>query len=109
MYENGQVVSHEGAWRAGVGPNLPGIIMPAHPAVGMSYAQEVAPGVALDHAVIVAIGEKVQVPGGTYKDTLLIHETTALEPGVMSVKRFARGVGLIVDEPVELVRMIRDD
>ena len=45
IYENGQVVSHEGAWRAGEGDNRPGIIMPANPAVGMTYAQEVAPGI----------------------------------------------------------------
>jgi hypothetical protein len=108
IYENRQVVSHDGAWRAGVGANRPGIIMPANPKVGMSYAQEFAPGIAEDRAVIVSIGKGVRVPAGSYKNTLLIHETTPLEPGAMSVKRFAPRVGLIVDEPVELVRFVRD-
>jgi hypothetical protein len=105
IYENGQVVSHEGAWRAGEGDNLPGIIMPGNPAEGMTYPQEVAPGVAEDRAEIVSIGETVTVPAGTFENTLLTHETNPLEPGSESIKYYAPGVGLIVDDVFELVRM----
>lgn len=109
MYENGQVVSHEGAWRAGEGDNRPGIIMPANPAVGMTYVQEVAPGIAEDQAEIVSIGETVTIPAGTYKNTLFTRETTPLEPGSESFKRYAPGVGLIVDNVVELVRVVSNN
>jgi hypothetical protein len=109
FYEDGQVVSHEGAWRAGVGANRPGIIMPANPAVGMSYAQEVAPGISEDRAEIIAMGESVRLRAGTYRNTLLTRETSPLDPEAVSFKHYAPRVGLIVDEPIELVRMVRDD
>jgi hypothetical protein len=105
MYENGQVVSHEGAWRAGQGDNRPGIIMPANPVVGMTFVQEVAPGIAEDQAEIVSIGETVTIAAGTYQNTLFTRETTPLEPGHESFKRYAPRVGLIVDNVVELVRV----
>ena len=107
FYEDGKVVSHEGSWRAGVGVNRPGIIMPAHPTVGMSYDQEVTPGISEDHAVIVSKGKKATVPAGTYRNTLLTLETSPLDPGVEGFKRYARGVGLIEDAPLKLVRIIK--
>ena len=83
--------------------------MPANPAVGLTYVQEVAPGIAEDQAEIVSIGETVTVPAGAYQDTFFTRETTPLEPGVESFKRHAPGVGLIVDEAIELVRVGSDD
>ena len=101
IYEGGNIVSHNGAWRAGDG-NSPGIMMPADPQVGMRYKQEVAPGVAEDEAEIIAIGEPFMVPAGTFENTLLTSETTPLEPGAVSEKRYAFDTGLIVDDVVEL-------
>src|SRR5262245_57742869 len=47
IYETGEIVSHEGAWRAG--PNAQaGIFMTADPQVGQSFKQEFAPGIAED-------------------------------------------------------------
>src|SRR5207249_166936 len=46
--ENGQVVSTEGSWQAGVDHARPGIFMPATPAVGDVFKQEEAKGVAED-------------------------------------------------------------
>jgi hypothetical protein len=62
IYDGG-VVSHEGAWRADTRGNAPGIFMPADPQVGMTYQQEVAPGVAEDLAEVVRHGS-VTVPVG---------------------------------------------
>lgn len=101
IYEGGQIASHDGAWRA-EGSNLPGIIMPPNPAVGMKFVQEVAPGVAEDQATIVRAGETVTVPLGTYTDTIETDECTPLEPGHISEKSYARGVGLLVDAEVSL-------
>jgi hypothetical protein len=107
FYEDGQVISHEGAWRAGVGGNRPGIIMPANPTVGMSYVQEVAPGISQDRAKIISKGKTATVPAGTFKNTLLTRETSPLDPGVVGFKRYAPGVGMIEDAPLKLVRIIQ--
>jgi len=103
IYEGGAIVSHAGEWRAGASGALPGILMPASPATGMAFRQEVAPDVAEDRAVIEAAGETVTVPAGTFVSTIRFVETTPLEPGATSVKVFARDVGLIVDDALRLV------
>lgn len=97
----GAVVGHEGSWRAG-GPNHPGIMMPAAPRVGVAYSQEVAPGVAEDAARIEALGEAATLPAGRFADTLRTSEWSPLEPGVSEAKRYARGVGIVVDGSLEL-------
>lgn len=102
IYEAGNVVAHDGAWRAG-GDNRPGIIMPANPKPGMSYAQEIAPGVAEDHADHIAQGETITVTAGTFTETLRTREWTPLEPNETSIKAYAQGVGLIVDDSIVLV------
>jgi hypothetical protein len=102
IYEDGEIVSHEGAWRAGVNNARPGIFMPADPQVGQIFAQEFAPGVAEDEAELVAAGETVDVPLGTFTDTIRFLERNPLDGGT-SVKIYARDVGLLVDDPLERV------
>ena len=53
-YEKGKPASTEGSWEAGVDGARPGVIMPAHPRVGMAYRQEYLKGHAEDHAKIVS-------------------------------------------------------
>lgn len=101
-YENGKVSNHEGSWRAGKDGAKAGIIMPAKPAVGQSFDQEHAPGVALDHAVVTAIDATAKVPLASYDEVVKMTETSALEPGVTEYKQYAPGVGLITDPPTEL-------
>jgi hypothetical protein len=103
IYEGGAIVGHEGQWRAGVNGALPGIFMPAIPAVDQAFRQEVAPGVAEDRVVVTAAGESVTVPAGTFTPTVRFRETTPLEPGAVSNKVFASGVGPIVDDVVQLI------
>ena len=97
-YENGKITGHGGAWRAGVGQNKPGIIMPAQPAVGQIYQQEVAPGIAMDQAENVAMGQSFTTPVGTFHNVLLVKETPA------STKRYQRGIGLIFDDGMALTK-----
>lgn len=101
-YADGEIVGHGGSWLAGVDGNLPGILMPGQPEVGTSFAQEVAPGVAEDTSVIIAIGQPYTVPAGTFDDTLESRDVDPLGGGV-DEKRYARDVGLIVDEKLTLV------
>jgi hypothetical protein len=102
-YKDGVIVSHEGEWRADEPGNEPGIIMPANPQLGNVYEQEYAPGLAQDISEIVATGEQWIVPRGTYTDTLTTHECTPLEKGSDEPKAYARNVGLIYDNGVELL------
>src|SRR5262245_36884004 len=106
IYKNGQVVSLEGAWRAGVNGALPGLIMPSTFLLGSRYFQEMAPDVAMDRARHAAMGLTVDTPAGTFQDCVKVIETTPLEPGSQSVKIYAPGVGLIFDSGVELVEFI---
>jgi hypothetical protein len=102
IYENGQVVRHDGAWRAGVNGAAAGVFMPADPQVGMVLELEDAPGVAEDRAEIVALGETLQVPAGTFQQTLRTSECTPLEDGSGETKVYAPGVGLIQDAAIRL-------
>lgn len=101
IYEGGEIVSHEGSWRADARGNAPGIFMPAEPAVGMTFQQEVAPGIAEDEATIVAIGS-VTVPAGTFAASIRVRDFNPLD-GSKGIKWYAPDVGLVVDGPVELV------
>jgi len=102
IYEAGEIVAHDGAWRAGLNGAQPGIFMPASPQVGQMFKQEIAPGVAEDEATLVAAGETVAIDFGTFADTIRFTERNPLDGGT-SEKVYARGVGLIVDDPIERI------
>jgi hypothetical protein len=103
-YKNGNIVGHEGAWLAGEDANQPGIIMPGTILLGAKYYQEIAPNIALDRAEIVDMGKLIQTPSGAFKDTLIIRETTPLEPDATELKYYAAGIGLIQEEDLKLER-----
>jgi hypothetical protein len=103
IYENGVVVSHEGAWRAGVAGAVPGIIMPADPRVGTTFQMEGARGVAEDRGRVLAKGVRVRLRVGTFKKTIVVEETNPLTDEV-GLKVFARGVGILIDGPLTLVQ-----
>jgi hypothetical protein len=108
IYEDGEVVSHDGAWRAGRNGAQPGLIMPATYLLGSRYFQEIAPGVALDRAEHTAMGLTLDLPAGTLHDCVEIRETTPLESGV-SIKRYCPEVGLVQDGVLELTGFRRQD
>lgn len=95
-YEKGKPASTEGSWEAGVAGARPGVIMPAHPRVGMAYRQEYLKGHAEDRAKIVSLDERVKVPLRRFRHTLMTLETTPLEPDVLEAKFYARGVGVVL-------------
>lgn len=105
IYEDGEIVSHDGAWRAGEDGAQPGIIMPGNPLVGARYHEEIAPGVAEDRAEIISRDETVTVPVGTFEDVLETLATDPLDPGAADQKFYAPGIGNIVDEVLELVEI----
>jgi hypothetical protein len=100
-YENGEVVSTEGSWEAGVDGAQPGIIMLADPQVGDTYRQEFLEGEAEDLAKVYAVGESVEVPQGSYDDVLVTEDWTPLDPDIVEHKFYARGVGVVREELVQ--------
>jgi hypothetical protein len=100
-YEDGELVSHGGAWRAGRDGARAGLYMPGDPVIGMRYYMEVMPGVAMDRAEIHDEDATVETPGGRFFDCLIVTETSPLEPGDESYKRYAPGVGMIFDDGLE--------
>ena len=102
-YDNGNIVSHGGAWRAGENGYLPGIMMPAVPQVGDAYYQEYAPGVAEDMGEIVAFGEAIDVPAGQFADTMTVEDCNPLEDAETDEKVYVRGIGLAIDEVMALI------
>jgi hypothetical protein len=97
MYNNGELVAHTGAWRAGEDRARPGMIMPGQPYVGQKHYQELAPGAAMDRAEVVSLEETLETPAGVFSDCLKTHETTALNPLESEFKTYAPGIGLIQD------------
>jgi hypothetical protein len=101
-YQNGNIISHEGAWLAGQDANRAGVIMPGTILLGARYYQEIAPSVALDRAEIMDMGEVIQTPAGDFMDTLITRETNPFEPNVAELKYYAAGIGLIQEEDLKL-------
>jgi hypothetical protein len=103
IYKDGEVVSHEGSWQAGVNGAEPGIALPGENKVGAKYYQEQAPKVAQDRAETVSMSKSVKTPAGTFKNCLKVKETTPLESKV-EYNYYARDIGLVQDGDLKLVR-----
>jgi len=101
-FKDGKLRSHGGAWRSGVNGARAGLFLPGEPIVGMRYYMEIMPGVAMDRAEIFETGASVETPGGTFDDCLVVTESSPLEPGDESYKRYAPNVGMIYDDGLEL-------
>ncbi|MGI0048470.1 MAG: hypothetical protein ACREAW_02920, partial [Nitrososphaera sp.] len=106
IYENDEIMSHAGAWLAGVDNATAGLIMPGNPQVGMKYYQEIAPGVAEDRAEVISLSQTANTPAGRFQKVLKTEETTPLEPDELQNKFYAPGVGLIMEEELKLVSYV---
>jgi hypothetical protein len=100
-YEGGKVTSTEGSWEAGVNGALPGVIMPAHPEVGLAYTQEHYAGEAEDKGKVVALGEHVTVPYGSFGEVVVTEDWTPLDSAIREHKWYAPGVGVVFEELVK--------
>jgi hypothetical protein len=101
-YENGKIVGHEGAWRAGQNGARHGLAMAGRPLLGSRYYLALAPGVAMDRAENLSLSQTVITPSGTFTDCLMIEETTPLDPDDPDVRYFAPNVGLVQDGDLKL-------
>jgi len=109
--EHGTVVSTEGSWQAGIDGASAGIIMPANPRPTDAYRQEIYHGHAEDQAWIVARHQVVHVPYGDVTQVVRSYEWTRLEPGVVAVKFYGPGLGIVREKDVsggdELLELVR--
>ena len=94
--EDGEIVTREGSFEAGVDGAMAGVIMPAEPTVGLRYRQEYYAGEAEDNGEVLALHQMADVPAGHFEDALLIADTVALEPDVLEYKLYAPGVGPVL-------------
>jgi len=97
-FVGGQLVSTKGSWEAGIDNAKPGIIMKASPQIGDSYRQEYYSGKAEDMGEVVALGETVSVPYGTFSDCIKTKDWNVLEPGVIEFKYYCPEIGGVVLE-----------
>jgi hypothetical protein len=98
-YVNGKLTDHADSWIAGKKGARPGIFMPAHATQGKrGYQQEYAPNVAADVEHIVSTSKAVCEPLRCYTHVVQANETTVLNPGTLSAKYYAPGVGLIGED-----------
>ena len=104
VYKDGKIANHEGAWLAGVNGAKFGLMMPGLPLIRARYYQEMAPKVAMDRAEIVSLGVTMKTPAGEFTNCLQTDESTPLEPLVKESKHYARGIGLIQDGSLRLVK-----
>jgi hypothetical protein len=104
IYEDGKIVSHEGAWLSGTKDARFGLMMPGQILLRARYYQEIAPMVALDRAEIISMSETVKTPAAELKNCLKIEESSPLEPGIKGYKYYAPGIGLVQDGDLKLVK-----
>jgi hypothetical protein len=104
VYEDGKLTSHPGSWHAGENGAHFGLFMPAKPTRAQKFYQEVAPKVAMDRCEVVAANETAKVPAGEFQDCIKMEETTPLEPATKEYKLYAKGVGLLMDGDLKLVK-----
>ncbi len=96
--EDGEVLSVEGSFRAGVDGAKPGIIMKAAPKVGDVYRQEFALGEAEDAAEVISTTGTESVPAASCSGTCIVtHEFSPLEPDANEQKFYAPGIGVILE------------
>jgi len=98
--EQGNLESPAGSWEAGVDGAEAGIIMPADPQPGDASRMEFDKGNAEDQAWVVQRLPFVDTLGGRYDDIVRTFEWSRLEPKVISMKFYARGLGIVEERDV---------
>ncbi len=74
--------------------------MPAEPQPTDAYRQEFWRGHAEDQGWIVDRNGHTTVPAGSYDHVLRGYEWTRLEPGVVAMKLYAPGIGIVKEKDV---------
>jgi hypothetical protein len=112
-FEDGELVSLDGSFKAGVNGAKPGILMKATPMVEDTYRLEFDLGNAEDTAEVLSLTGSATTPAISCAGTCLITEDTSpLSPDALENKYYAPGVGMILEvkpnsgERLELIQII---
>lgn len=108
QHENGQCTITEGSWEWTGGDARPGIVLPASPEPGGEpYYEVYYEDHVEDVAEVLALGESVTVPAGSFEDCVKIRQTSKLDPGLERVKYWCPvvGVALVEDGDVRMELM----
>lgn len=112
-FEDGELVSLDGSFKAGVDGAKPGILMKAAPMVEDTYRLEFDLGNAEDTAEVLSLTGSATTPAFSCAGTCLVTEdTTPLSPDALENKYYAPGIGMILEvkpetgERLELVQII---
>jgi hypothetical protein len=94
-YEDGEVVSHGGAWKVGRNAKEPCLFLPAKLAVGARFKPENSPPDAEEFDAIEAVDATLELPSGhRFRDVLVIAE--GKKPGEIEERKYyVRGIGLV--------------
>jgi hypothetical protein len=103
IYEDGKVVSHDGAWLSGVNGVKFGMIMPGKPSVGDKFYLEHAPG-AVERVEIVEVDAQLETPLRSFAELVRCQEHDVLDGGV-SHKWYAAGIGMVGDDEMRVVKI----
>jgi hypothetical protein len=98
--ENGNLEDREGSWEAGVDGAVAGLIMPADPRPSTADYMEFAKGEAEDQAWVVQRLPFVVTPGRREDHIVRTLEWSRLEPDVVSMKFYARGLGIVEEKDI---------
>ena len=96
--EQGHLESREGSWEAGVDGAAGGPDHAGRPAPDRRLPPGVLRGHAEDQAWIVQNDASVRTPYRVFHHVVRSLEWTRLEPNVVSLKFYARGVGIVVEK-----------
>ncbi|TFG86032.1 MAG: hypothetical protein E4H19_06990 [Chromatiales bacterium] len=112
-FEDGELVSLDGSFKAGIDGAKPGILMKAAPMIGDVYRQEFDLGNAEDAAEVLSLTGSAMTPATSCAGTCLItKDFSPLEPDAFEHKYYAPGIGMILEvkpetgERLELVEII---
>ena len=103
IYEQGRVVSNEGAWLSGVDGAKFGMIMPGTPQVGDKFYLEMAPG-AVEQVEITQVDATLETPARRFSQVVYVKEYDELDGGT-SEKWYAPGIGMIGDDAMRAVKI----
>ena len=90
-----------GSFEAGANGADAGVAMLAHPEVGQTYREEYFVGHAMDRTRVLATeGQQAEVPFGHFTDVLLTEDYSPVEPDVLELKFYAKGIGQVLAQTV---------
>jgi hypothetical protein len=90
-----------GSFEAGRNGADAGVAMLAHAVAGQTYREEYFVGHAEDRTrVLATANQQAEVPSGHFNDVLLTEDYSPVEPDVLELKFYAKGIGQVLAQTV---------